>query len=96
MPTVINNIEKQQFEINLGDEIAYLSYRFYKKDIALMHTLVPEAFKGQGLATALAEFAFAYAKSQNKPVMVYCPFVSRYVKDHPEVRVQLDKAYHSG
>lgn len=96
MPTVTNNIEKLQFEIDLGEEIAYLSYRFYKKDIALMHTVVPESFKGRGLATALAEYAFAYAKSANKPIMVYCPFVSKYVKNHPEVREQLDKEYHRG
>lgn len=94
MSTVTNNTDKQQFEIDLGEEIAYLSYRFYKKDIALMHTVVPESFKGQGLATALAEYAFAYAKSVKKPVMVYCPFVSKYVKKHPEVREQLDKEYH--
>lgn len=94
METVINNTEKKQFEIKLGDEIAYLTYRFYKKDIALMHTFVPEGYKGKGLATLLADYAFQYAKDKNKPVMVYCPFVSKYVREHPEVRSQLDKEFY--
>ena len=94
MTDIINNTEKQQFEIHLDDAIAYLTYRFYKKDIALMHTFVPDAFKGKGFGSALAAFAFDYARQAKKPLMVYCPFVGKYVKDHPEVRELLDQEFH--
>ena len=82
------------FEIHEGDEIAFLEYRFYKKNIALMHTFVPEHLRGKGLASALAAYAFKYAKDHKKPVMIYCPFVSSYIKRHPELRELLDKEYH--
>ena len=91
---VVNNEEKMQFEIQQGTDTAFLQYRFYKKNMALMHTLVPESMKGAGVASALAAFAFKYAKEHKKPVMVYCPFVAAYVKRHPEVKEQLDKEYH--
>ncbi len=91
---VINNTDKLRFEYTLDDDLAYLEYRFYKKSIAFMHTKVPERFKGRGVASALANYAFAFAKEQKKPVMVYCPFVSGYLKKHPELREQLDKNYY--
>jgi len=83
-----------RFETTDEADTAYLEYRFYKGNLALMHTLVPESRKGQGLASALAEYAFRYASEHNKKVMVYCPFVAAYVKRHPEVKDQLNKDYH--
>src|SRR6187455_2964513 len=91
---IINNEQLMHFEIHEGDEIAFLEYRFYKKNIALMHTFVPEDLRGNGLASALAAYAFKYARDHKKPVMVYCPFVSSYIKRHPELREHLDKEYH--
>ena len=82
------------FEIHAGDDVAFLEYRFYKKDIALMHTEVPESMGGKGVASALAAFAFKFAKEHKKQVMVYCPFVGAYLKRHPELKEQLDREYH--
>ena len=91
--TIINNTDQQQFEVHMDDHVAVLIYRFYKNDIALMHTEVPKSMEGKGVASALAEYAFKYAKENNKRVMVYCPFVAAYVKRHPEVGEQLDKKF---
>ena len=41
---IVNNEKLMHFEIHEGDDIAYLEYRFYKKDIAFMHTEVPEVW----------------------------------------------------
>ena len=91
----ITNDEKiMHFEIREGDDIAFLEYRFLKKDIVLMHTEVPESMEGKGIASALAAHAFKYAKEHAMPVVVYCPFVLTYMKRHPEVREQLDAAFH--
>jgi uncharacterized protein len=89
-----NNEALMHFEIREGDAIAYLEYRFYKKDIAFMHTEVPDSMAGRGVASALAAHAFAYAKQQKKKVMVYCPFVAVYLKRHSELKEQLDKEYY--
>jgi predicted GNAT family acetyltransferase len=49
----------------------------------LMHTEVPEKLGGHGIGTALAEYALQYARKNNLPVKVYCPFVLTYLKRHP-------------
>ena len=91
---VITNNEKQQrFETVVDGETAFLEYRFYKNDIALMHTLVPKPLEGKGIASALAKYAFNHAKQHNQPVMVYCPFVAAFLKRHPEYNEQVDKKY---
>ncbi|AWO00999.1 N-acetyltransferase [Chitinophaga alhagiae] len=87
---IINNTANQQLEVQLNGETAVLTYRFYKKNIALMHTTVPEGLKGRGIASALARRAFAYAEELKRPVMVYCPFVAKFIQEHPEYRSQLD------
>jgi len=90
---IINNEQQQQFQVRAEGELAYLEYRFYKDDIALMHTEVPEKLSGRGIASALAEYAIKYAREHKIPVMVYCPFVASWLKKHPENRDVLDPKY---
>jgi len=90
---VTNNEKEQRFEIHEGDLLAYLEYRFYKQDIALMHTFVPETLEGKGIASVLAHYALEWATEQPKRVMVYCPFVAAYLKKHPEYSDIIDKNY---
>lgn len=90
---IVHNEKQMHFEIHEGAAIAYLEYRFYKNDIAFMHTEVPDSLSGKGVASALAAYAFEYAKKIKKQVMVYCPFVGAYLKRHPELKDQLDKEY---
>ncbi len=92
--TVVNNEANQQLEVWLDGAVATLTYRFYKKDIAFMHTTVPAELEGKGVATALAKEAFRLATSLKKLVMVYCPFVAGFVERHPEYRSQLDPQYY--
>jgi len=91
--TIVNNEQQQQFQVRMDGELAYLEYRFYKGDIALMHTEVPEKLSGKGIASALAEYAIKYARERKIPVMIYCPFVASWLKKHPENRDVLDPKY---
>ena len=94
---VKNNETDLQFELEEGNKIATLVYRFYKKDIAFMHTFVPDSMKGKGVASALAEVAFRFAMEKNKlviPSSQDCPYVAKYVKSYPEMKEQLDKEFH--
>lgn len=89
----INNEKTLRFEIHEGEEVAYLEYLYYKNDIALMHTFVPEALNGKGIASALAHSALEWARAHKKGVMVYCPFVAAYLKKHPEYNDIIDKSF---
>ena len=90
---VTNNEGLQQFEVSMENELAYLQYRFYKDDIALMHTDVPDKLGGKGIASTLAVYALEWAKEHNKKIIVYCPFVASYLKKHPEYDYLVDKNY---
>ena len=91
---IVNNTQQQQFQVRVDGELAYLEYRMYKGDIALMHTEVPEKIGGRGIASVLAVYALTYAREHKIPVMVYCPFVAGWLKKHPnEFRDVLDPKY---
>ena len=85
--TVTNNQQNLQFEIDLGDEKAWLEYRWYNSDLVLMHTSVPDDFEGKGIASLLAKTALEYAKKEDLKIIVYCLFVRSYLKRHPEYEV---------
>ena len=88
---VSNNEKQMQFEVHFEGELAFLVYRFYKNDVALMHTEVPDKISGKGIASVLAHHAFEWAKEHNKKVKVYCPFVAAYLKRHPQYEELVDK-----
>ena len=90
---IVHNQQNMRFEVLIDGEKAFLEYRMKGDDIAFMHTEVPESLSGKGIASALAVYAFTYAKENNLPVIVYCPFVKTYLKRHPEYNAQLDPAY---
>lgn len=90
---ILNNEKEQQFQVRMEGEMAFLEYRFYNGDIALMHTEVPAKLGGRGIANALAEYALNYARGHKLPVRVYCPFVTGYLKKHPEYEVLVDKKH---
>ncbi|HTA28058.1 MAG TPA: GNAT family N-acetyltransferase [Bacteroidia bacterium] len=90
---IINNEKLSRFEMEVNGEFAYIKYRPYKGNIAIMHTFVPESARGKGIASVLAKFVLEYFKQQNKKLMVYCPVVAKFIKEHPEYEPLLNKEY---
>lgn len=79
---ITNNQRNQRFEIIVGDHMAELVYRLRNDKIFLMHTWVPSALEGNGIASAMAEYALNYAKTNELQTVVYCPFVKSYIAKH--------------
>ena len=82
---VVNNEIRHRFEAQLAEGIAYLRYR-YDPDgsLVLIHSEVPPPLEGRGLASRLAQTALEFAKSRGLHVVVICPFVAAFIKNHPE------------
>lgn len=91
---IVNNKKQQQFEFLAEDQKAELVYRFRKNTMFFMHTFVPEAMGGRGIASKLAATALEYAKEKGHKIAVLCPFVGAYVKKHPEWYALYDPEYH--
>jgi predicted GNAT family acetyltransferase len=89
---IFNNSERQQFQVAAENDLASLEYRLNDGKLVLMHTEVPEKLSGHGIGSALAEYAFKYARANRLPVKVYCPFVQAWLKRHPEYNDLVVKA----
>ncbi|MFZ5720990.1 MAG: GNAT family N-acetyltransferase [Pseudomonadota bacterium] len=81
---VVNNTADHRFEVKLEGEVAFAEYQLVAHGIILPHTVVPEAFEGRGVASALARAALGYAREHDLKVIPTCPFMSAYVQKHPE------------
>ena len=89
-----NNEPNQRFEVLLdGGEYAFIEYRWFGKNLALMHTLVPKDNQNQGIAGQLAKYALEYAKAKDLKIMPYCQYVVSYLKRHPEYDGLVDETY---
>jgi hypothetical protein len=73
-----------RFELERDGHVAYLEYNLAGKVLQLIHTEVPEALRGKGMASALAESALEWAREHEVKVDVICPFVAAYLAKHPE------------
>lgn len=81
---VINNKDKRRFEVNLGTDIAYMEYRFQGGTKVLMHTYVPEKYRGKGNAAKLIQQVLDDLRKAKTQVMVNCAAVTRFIREHPE------------
>ena len=91
---IFRNEEKLRFETKINDETGYIDYRWYKGSLALLHIFVPPQGRGTEIPEALAKFALDYAMEQNVKVMVYCSYIAKYIKLHPEYQSLKDQRYH--
>ena len=93
-PTVRDNPERNQFEIDLGDgEFAYAKYNLLPGAIRFYHTVVPESHGGQGLGTLLIKAGLAAARERGLKVIPICPFFRAYLKKHPDEQDIVDPAH---
>jgi predicted GNAT family acetyltransferase len=81
---VVMNEVTSRFEVSLDGEVAFAEYRLHEGWITLPHTVVPPAFEGKGVGSALAKAALGYAREHGLMVKPVCPFIAGYIGKHPE------------
>lgn len=91
---IIHNETAHRFEYAENNATAFIEYSLHNSSIDFVHTIVPDSLSGKGIASALTEYAFKYAKEKNIPVIVHCPYILAYLKRHPELNEQLNKQFH--
>lgn len=67
-----------------GQEAGYLEYVEADGVLDLQHTVVADAFAGQGLAGSLVRQALADIRARGLRIIPTCPYVARYLTKHPE------------
>ena len=89
---VKNNEDEQQYEAKVEGHTALLAYEREGGTITFLHTEVPPALEGHGIASKLAHAALEYAGAQKLSVVPLCPFVRSYIRRHPEYLSLLPEA----
>lgn len=89
---VKNNADEQQYEVKAEGHTAMLVYEREGNSITFLHTEVPPALEGHGIASALAHTALEDARAQQLSVVPLCPFVASYIRRHPEYLSLLSEA----
>lgn len=88
---ITNNKKEFRFETILEDgEIARLEYRWLRGSMVLMHTIVPASGRKKGVGSELVKFVLDYLRTNNLKMVIYCPFVTKYVNEHPEYQDLID------
>jgi hypothetical protein len=82
--TVVDRPESNRYEIVIGDQIAFLTYRRGSDNWLLAHTEVPEGLRGKGLGDILAKRALDDARRAGIKVIVKCPFITAWLRRHHE------------
>ena len=79
-----NNEAEQRYEVKIGDQLAVLEYKRKGDQIIYLHTGVPPALEGHGIANKLAHVALEDARTLKLTVSPVCPFVAAYIRHHQE------------
>jgi uncharacterized protein len=84
---VRDNPEELRYEILRGDElVGEIRYRIEPGVIVLVHTDVAPSAEGQGIGSRLVAGALDDIRSRGLRVVPVCPFVTAYLRRHPEQR----------
>lgn len=86
---LIDNTQQKRFEIHIDGHIAFEDYEFFttsqgEQGIAYLHTEVPKALNGQGVAGYLVKYILDDAAAKGLRVKPICPYVKAYIDKHPE------------
>jgi uncharacterized protein len=82
---VADNPEQERYEIRVDGEIAgFVQYHLRDGVIAFLHTETGPRFRGQGVAGRLIRSGLEAARARHLAVLPYCPFVRRWMTEHPE------------
>jgi uncharacterized protein len=73
-----------RFELERDGHVASLQYTVAGHVLALLHTEIPDALRGSGIASTLAQTALNWARDHHLKVDVVCPFVAAFLETHPE------------
>ncbi|QXV64811.1 N-acetyltransferase [Mucilaginibacter sp. 21P] len=81
---LVDNEAIHNFELTIDGQRSFIDYQVRGEKIYLIHTEVPEALQGQGVAEALVEKALIHIENKGQKVVPLCAYVQIFLKKHPE------------
>ncbi len=81
---VTQNETDFRFEVSTLDGMAYVDYRWSGEILNLLYIFVPDSFRGKGISSVLLEHVLNYAIEKKVKIKVFCPYIAKYIRMHPE------------
>lgn len=88
---LIKNEALQQYQLNVDGKIAFIDFKQTSKRVHLIHTEVPAALEGRGVAAALVNKVLTDMVKNGETLVPWCPYVTAYLKRNPEWGHLLEK-----
>jgi predicted GNAT family acetyltransferase len=87
---VTNNPERNRYEAHVDGTLAgWVDYQLTTELVVVTHTEVEPSFEGQGIGSALARATMDDVRDQGRKALVICPFITGWIRHHPEYRDDL-------
>ena len=82
--TIRNNTDSRSYDAVIGDRVVgTIVYEPQDGRMVISHTVVDPEFRGQGIASALAQVALDDLTASGKTLTNYCGFIADYIDRHP-------------
>ena len=79
---VTHDIKNHKFKIESPKGLSCLEYDLTGHVFTVLHTIVPAALSGKGLAAQLAEAAYSWAVQNRYTVRSDCTYMTAWMKRH--------------
>lgn len=79
-----HDIAASRFEIHTGSDTALIEYVRAGGRVTFIHTYVPAALRGHGLAEQMVRAALAWARAEKLKVVPQCSYMARFIERHAE------------
>lgn len=82
---VADNREQHRYEAGVDGAVAgFVDYQLATELVVLTHTEVDPSFEGRGVGSALARAALDDIRERGIKALIICPFITGWVRKHPE------------
>ena len=86
---VFINEEANRFEARVEEYLCIIDFIPAEQVLVVTHTEVPPVLGGNGIAGLMTRVALAYAEDNQMWVVPLCPYMSAYLRRHPEHQPQV-------
>jgi predicted GNAT family acetyltransferase len=91
MSTIEHDVAGHKFTTEVDGHVGELEYTVSGGVMSIMHTRVPPAIGGRGIAAELMKAALEAAASNQWRVRPVCSYAVAYMKRHPDQQHHLDE-----
>ena len=81
---ILHDIQKQKFYVVVDGLESHLEYVNMENVLNLIHTYVPDALRGKGIAGEVVKAALTYAEETELKIIPSCSYVAAYIQRHKE------------